>query len=76
MENAINLLRRIGLWFAIRSVEITIAGQNECLACISDKLLEGRIIIARHEARRELARLRSEYNATLPKGRRVTWEMA
>lgn len=72
----INLLRRAWLYFAIRSVEITIAGQNECLACVGDKVLQARIIIARSEARRELARLRGLYNATLPPGRRVVWGMA
>ena len=76
MKSAINMLRRAWLWFAIRSVEITIHGQSECLDCVHDKLLHGRIVLARAEARRELARLRGLYNATLPPGKRVFWGMA
>ena len=71
-----NLLRRVWLYFPIRSVEITIAGQNECLDCVREPLLHSRILLARTEARRELARLRARYNATLPPGKRVTWSMA
>jgi hypothetical protein len=67
---------RIALWFQMRSVEITIHGQTECLTMVGDPLLHGRITIARHEARRELARLRGLYIATLPPGRRITWELA
>lgn len=76
MISALTAARRAFLYFAIRSTEITIAGQNECLACVGDRLLQGRIIIARSEARRELARLRGLYNATLPPGKSVTWELA
>ena len=76
IKSTLTAARRIWLWFAIRSVEITIHGQNECLQCIGDRLLQARILIARAEARRELARLRGQYNATLPRGKRVTWSMA
>jgi len=76
MKRFTAILRRALLAFQMRSLEIQIAGQNECLECVGDKLLQGRIIIARSVARRELARVRAEYNATLPPGRRVTWSMA
>ena len=72
----INRIKRLWILFQIRSVEITIAGQSECLDCVRDPLLHGRIVLARAEARRELARLRGLYNATLPPGRRVTWRLA
>ena len=76
IKSAFTAVRRTWLYFAIRSAEITIAGQNECLACVGDRLLQARILIARSEARRELARLRGLYNATLPPGKSVTWELA
>ncbi len=76
MKSLLNIIRRAILMYQIRSLEITIAGQNECLECIGDKLLQGRIIIARSIARRELAKVRAEYNATLPPGKRVIWSMA
>ena len=72
----INRIKRLWLWFAIRSVEITIDGQTECLNHVRDPLLHGRIQLARAEARRELARLRGQYNATLPPGKRITWRLA
>lgn len=76
MKSLLNAIRRAALMFQIRSLEITIDGQNACLECIGDKMLESRIIIARSNARRELARVRSSYNATLPPGVRVNWSMA
>ncbi len=74
--SALTAARRVGLWFAIRSVEITIDGQTECLNHVRDPLRHGRILLARAEARRELARLRAAYNATLPPGKRITWRLA
>jgi hypothetical protein len=76
IKSALTAAARVVLWFQIRSVEITIHGQTECLAMVADPLLHGRITIARHEARRELARLRGRYIATLPPGRRIVWELA
>ena len=76
IKSALTAATRVVLWFQIRSVEITIHGQTECLAMVGDPLLHGRITIARYEARRELARLRGRYIATLPPGRRITWELA
>jgi hypothetical protein len=76
LKSALTAAVRTWLWFQIRSVEITIHGQSECLEMIADPLLHARINIARAEARRELARLRGRYNATLPPGRRVTWSLA
>lgn len=69
------LIYRHVLWLQIYAMEILIAGQTECLASIGDPIYCGRIEIARHIARGELARLRSEYNATLPVGQRRTWSM-
>ena len=76
LSRPLTALYRVWLWFQIRSIEITIDGQTQALECIGDKLLQGRIIIARLEARRELARLRGRYNATLPPGKRVVWRLA
>lgn len=72
----LNAIKRIGLWFAIYALEIQIAGATDVLDCVRDPLLHGRILLARAEARRELARLRGQYNATLPPGVRKTWRLA
>lgn len=53
----ISLIRRALLAYQIWAIRITIAGQAEALDCIGDPMLAGRIQIARHGARRELARL-------------------
>lgn len=76
LKSALTVARRLFWLFKIRSLEITIHGQTECLACIGDRLLEARIIAARSMARRELAEARSNYNALLPVGRRRTWRIA
>ena len=76
MKNALNAARRWALHFQMRSLEIQIDGMTECLDCVGDPLLVGRIQIARSVARRELAKVRANYNATLPPGSRATWRMA
>ena len=76
LKSAFTAARRTFWLFQIRSVEITIHGQTECLSMVGDPLLHGHITIARHEARRELARLRGKYIATLRPGHRITWESA
>jgi Lar family restriction alleviation protein len=48
--------RRWALHFQMRSLEIQIDGMTECLDCVGDPLLVGRIQIARSVARRELAK--------------------
>lgn len=46
MNRIIRFIRRAGLWFQIRSLEIMIDGQSECLECVRDPYLINRIIIA------------------------------
>lgn len=76
MKSLLIAIRRAVLLFQIRSLEITVDGQNQALECVRDQITRQRIEVARMAARRELARLRAKYNATLPPGRRVTWSMA
>lgn len=72
----ISLIIRLWLLFQIRCVQATIYGQDECLACVGDPMLHSRILIARHHAKGELARLRAAYHARLPVGRVRIWERA
>lgn len=69
-------LKRAWLKWQISSLDIQIDGMAECLECVADPLTQQRIVVARCVARRELARLRAEYNATFPPGKRVIWRMA
>ena len=75
-----NLIRRALIWFAIFSLEAQIKGATDTLCWLQDihgdVMLINRIEIARSNSRRELARLRGEYNATLPIGQRRTWSLA
>lgn len=57
MFRILNLARRLWLAYQIWAVRVTIAGQGDVLACVADPMLAGRIQIARHGARGELARL-------------------
>lgn len=72
----IRALRRFILALKIRAQEAHIDGCAEALDHITDPGTQFRIQIARRNARAELARLRSAYNALLPPGRRRTWRMA
>lgn len=68
--------RRLGLLFQIRSLEILIDGQSKALEALTCPVTAYRIIVARCDARHELAITRAEYNATFPAGIRRTWRMA
>ena len=68
--------RRMALRFQMASLEIQIDGMAEAIEAVDDPLLRLRIGTARAVARRELARLRAEYNSTLPAGKRVVWGWA
>jgi len=68
--------RRMALHVQMRCLESHIDGCDECLECVADPLTRQRIVVARCVARRELARLRAEYSATLPVGKRVVWGWA
>ncbi len=69
-------IKRAWLKWQISSLDIQIDGMAECLECVADPLTRQRIVVARCVARRELARLRAEYTATLPVGKRVVWGWA
>ena len=51
LKSASTALRRLFWLYQIRSLEITIHGQSECLDLVVDRLLEARIIAAQHNAR-------------------------
>jgi len=76
MKSLLTAIRRWILLFQVRSLEITIDGQNQTLECVRDQTTWSRIIFARADAKRELARLRAEYNATFAPGVRKVWMTA
>lgn len=76
MKSLLTAIRRAILLFQIRSLEITVDGQNQALECVRDQITRQRIEVARMASRRELARLRGKYNATLPPGKRIVWSVA
>lgn len=75
INRLILLVRRAWLLFQMRALEVTIDGQSECLECISDPFLSNRILMAQINARKELRRVRAEYNAMRPV-RRESWRFA
>jgi len=72
----LNRISRLILMARIYALDITIAGQTECLECVASPNHKQEIEIARSNARRERTRLRVEYNALLPVGQRRIWKMA
>lgn len=71
-----NTIKLLLLWFQIYALDIHIKGQDECLALVKSPTLHFRMTVARMNARRERTRLRGEFNALLPKGKRCTWTIA
>lgn len=69
-------LKRWLLYFQMRSLEICIYGQSECLMCVSDPYLTNRIIVAQLNARQELRRVRREYMALRKVSERNNWRLA
>ena len=69
-------IKRAWLKWQISSLDIQIDGMAECLECVAGPLTRQRIIFARAIARRELARIRAEYNATFAPGVRSVWRTA
>ena len=73
-------ITRIILWFQLYALEIHSEGQTKILnwpnEINGDPITRGNMDISRSNARTNLARLRSNYNATLPAGQRRTWRMA
>lgn len=72
----LKLIKRWLLWLQIYEVNITINGYTKMLELVSSPFHKNRIEVARTIARAERARLRGEYNETLPVGQRVIWSMA
>jgi hypothetical protein len=76
IRNTLTAARRMALHFQMRSLESHIDGCDECLQCVRDPVVCLQIKLSRNIACRELARLRAEYNATLPPGKRAVWGWA
>ena len=71
-----NLLKRWWLSFLIRSEEIHLEDLQRVSREIKDARTYINLTMAIYDARNELAKLRSEYNALLPVGQRKTWKVA
>jgi len=76
LKSALTAIRRAFLLYQVRSLEIHLDGIDAVLEGVRDPLALERALVAKAIARRELARVRSEYVATLPPGRRVVWSAA
>lgn len=76
MKTMLNLIRRAGLWLAIFALDIQIDGTTQAMELVRCPITLSRMEIARHIARTERTRLRGEYNATFPPGKRLIWKMS
>lgn len=54
-------LKLIGLWFQLRSLEVTLYGQEEVLTVVRDPETINRITLARINCKREWHRVKGEY---------------
>lgn len=55
-------IKRCFLFWQMKSLEILIDGQSECLECVRDPYIINRIIMAQINARNELRKVRASYN--------------
>lgn len=70
------LLKRLWLGFLIRCDEIHLADLRTAYQNVRDVRTLVNVMLAIDETEAKLAKLRSEYNATLPIGQRKTWKVA
>ena len=56
-------MKKLWLWFKIRSLEITVYGREEMYPMIQDKLVLANMQHLNNLARSELRRLKAEYHA-------------
>ena len=73
---AVTLAVRLVTYFQVRSLEIQIDGMGKSLECVTCPMTAGKIELARHFARADLARARADYCATFPPGIRHVWRLA
>ncbi len=70
------LLKRLWLSFLIACEEIHLADLHKAYQNVNDVRTFVNVSLAIDETRKQLAKLRSDYNATLPVGQRKTWRTA
>ena len=70
------LIRRGIAGWQMRSLEVTLQGQNDTLEVVRDQETRAHIILARSVTQRELAKARANYIALLPAGERRTFVVA
>lgn len=69
-------LKRWLLYFQMRCVEATIDGRNKSAECVTDAIALCRIEYAQIESRKELRRIRKEYEALRPVRKLKSWRLA
>ena len=70
------LIKRMWLSFLIACEEIHLADLRKAYQNVRDVRILVNVILAIEDAEKTLAKLRSDYNATLPVGQRRTWGAA
>ena len=71
-----NLLKRLWMSFLIRSEEIHLDDLLRTIREVNNARAYVGIAMEIDVSRQELAKMRSEYNATFPVGQRKTWRTA
>lgn len=75
-KTASTALKRWLAHYRMRCLEINLAGMVETLQHVRCTETRLRMLLAIPTASRELCRARAEYQATLPPGRRIVWDLA
>ena len=76
IKTALTAARRWLAWYRMRSVEINLAGMVETYPHVKCQDTRRGMELAIRRASKELCRARAEYQAFLPPGERIVWEVA
>ncbi len=76
LKSAWTATRRAFAWYAMRSLEINLAGMIDTLPLVRDEDTRAAMRLAIAMTCKELCRARANYNALLPAGQRRTWTLA
>ena len=76
LTTALTAIRRAAAWYAMRSIEINLAGAVETLQHVKDVDTRLAMQLAIRGMSRDLCKARARYTSLLPVGERRVWDLA
>jgi hypothetical protein len=76
IKRTITVIRRSAAWYAMRSLEINLAGAVDTLQHVRCTETRLAMILAIRRMRNDLSKARAHYTSLLPVGERRVWDLA